>query len=55
LRAFSDIKRRKLAAIDPFERIHPDDLTAVRVAIAKLVGSESVHSLEYRFCRMDGQ
>ena len=45
----------ELAAIDPFERIHPDDLTAVRVAIAKLVGSESVHSLEYRFCRMDGQ
>ncbi|MGD0651154.1 MAG: GAF domain-containing protein [Verrucomicrobiia bacterium] len=45
----------ELAAIDPFDRIHPDDLPVVRDALAKLVRGESVHSLEYRFCRKDGQ
>jgi PAS domain S-box-containing protein len=48
-------KTEELAAIDPFDRIHPDDVEAVRSAFAKLVHGESVHSLEYRFCRQDGQ
>jgi PAS domain S-box-containing protein len=45
----------ELAAIDPFDRVHPDDLAAVRNAFEKLVRGEPVHSLEYRFCHKDGQ
>jgi PAS domain S-box-containing protein len=48
-------KPEELAALDPFERIHADDGAAVRAAIAKLIGGQSVHNLEYRFCRRDGE
>ena len=45
----------ELATIDPFTRIHPDDVETVRAAYAVLACGESVHNLEYRFCRADGQ
>jgi PAS domain S-box-containing protein len=35
------------------ERVHPDDLARVEAEIARLFGN-GVHSLEYRFRRMDG-
>jgi PAS domain S-box-containing protein len=45
----------ELAALDPFTRIHPDDVTKVREAVNKLMDGQSVHCLEYRFCRKDGR
>ncbi len=45
----------ELAALDPFDRIHPDDIELVRAAVNKLMDGKSVHNLEYRFCRKDGQ
>ena len=44
----------ELAALDPYERIHPDDVEAVRAAVSRLMDGQSVHNLEYRFCRKDG-
>ncbi len=48
-------KAEELAAIDPFTRIHPDDVAQVRAAVNKLMDGHSVRNLEYRFCRPDGQ
>ncbi|MCG3149183.1 MAG: hypothetical protein PCFJNLEI_02643 [Verrucomicrobiae bacterium] len=48
-------KPEQLAALDPYERIHPDDHAAVRAAVKKLMDGQSVHNLEYRFCRKDGE
>jgi PAS domain S-box-containing protein len=45
----------ELAALDAFSRIHPDDVAKVREAVSKLMDGQSVHYLEYRFCRKDGQ
>src|SRR5258706_8834258 len=45
----------ELAALDPYTRIHPDDVENVRAAVNKLMDGQSVHNLEYRFCRQDGQ
>lgn len=45
----------ELAALDPYERIHPDDVEAVRAAVGKLMDGQPVHDLEYRFCRKDGE
>jgi len=45
----------ELAAFDPYTRIHPDDVENVRAAVNKLMDGQSVHNLEYRFCRQDGQ
>jgi PAS domain S-box-containing protein len=48
-------KANELAALDSYERIHPDDVENVRAAINRLMDGQSVHNLEYRFCRKDGQ
>lgn len=45
---------QELAALDPYQRIHPDDVGTVRRTIAKLLHCEPVRNLEYRFCRKDG-
>ena len=45
----------ELAALDPFDRIHPDDVEVVRAAVNKLMDGQPVHNLDYRFCRQDGQ
>lgn len=44
----------ELAAMDPLERIHPEDVEAFRGAINRLMDGRSVHNFEYRFCRQDG-
>ncbi len=48
-------KPHELATLDPFERIHPDDVENVRAAISKLMDGHSVRNLEYRFCHKDGR
>jgi PAS domain S-box-containing protein len=45
----------ELAETDPFQRIHPDDIEAIRQAIVRLSEGQPVHNLEYRFCRKDGE
>lgn len=45
---------QEMAALDPFQRIHPDDIHGVRQAFGKVLHGEAVHNLEYRFCRKDG-
>jgi PAS domain S-box-containing protein len=45
----------ELAELDPFTRVHPDDVASLRGAVSKLMDGQSVHNLEYRFCRKDGQ
>jgi PAS domain S-box-containing protein len=47
-------KPGELAALDPYERIHPEEVEAFRGAINRLMDGQSVHNLEYRFCRKDG-
>jgi PAS domain S-box-containing protein len=49
------LKPEELAAMDPFTRIHPDDVAHLRAAVNKLMDGQSVRNLEYRFCRPDGQ
>lgn len=48
-------KPEELAELDPFARIHADDAAAVRAGLAQLTAGQSVHNLEYRFCRRDGE
>lgn len=40
--------------IDPYDRIHPDDLTSIGEAHAKLLKTTDVLTVEFRFRRKDG-
>jgi PAS domain S-box-containing protein len=44
---------REFAGIDLFQRIHPNDLSAVQKAFEQLDRAEDIHGLEYRFLRKD--
>lgn len=45
---------QEMAALDPLQRIYPDDAENMRRALDRLLQGEAIQNLEYRFCRKDG-